>query len=203
MIAVTIAVGTAYQQMAKLAVESCKKNVGLVPIVISETPCKPAWYKLRLLDLFPGETILYFDADARFLRPWDVSVFEDTPWPVVVQDWPSTARNEDCGRYKIDRDRYFASGLWIANWRHRVIWRAAREIGEKPDYRTQFKYEQTALNTACQRTEIPLTFLPRQNWWIATLDHRAPVDTVTVALGGELNGPDREAYDQAIRRAAA
>lgn len=203
MIAVTIAVGKEWEAIASLAVASCRAMTGLNPIVITETPGErdPAKAKLRLLDQFPGQTVLYFDADARFLRQWDPQLFEGTPWPVVVQDWPSRARDTDCARYGLDPQRYFASGFWISGPAQREVWAEARRIVAAADYRTAFKYEQSALNAACQRARSPLTILDRRHWWIATLDHRAPADTVCVALGGALDGPDRPAYDEAIRRA--
>jgi len=113
MIAVTIAVGDQYERLAEAAAESCERFTGLKTHIIRQTPgeSSPARYKLQLLRLFPGETVLCFDADARFLWPWDVPAFVDQPWPVVVLDWPSDARDEDCRQYGIAPSRYFASGL--------------------------------------------------------------------------------------------
>lgn len=202
MIAATIAVGREWQAMAELAAESVRRYLGLDPVIITQidTP-KPSQYKLRLLDLFAGETVFYFDADARCLAPWDVQQFDGTPWPVVVQDWHSHARDTDCRTFSIDGHRYFAAGFWIAGPRQRDIWRNALEIATEANYRTAFKYEQSALNTACQRADSPLVFLDKRHWWITTLNHRAPADVKTIALGGALDGPDRRAYDEALRRA--
>ena len=203
MIAVTIGVGDKYREMAELAAASVRRHTGLQPVIITETPGEPvpARWKLRLLDLYPDQTVLYFDGDARLLRPWNVAVFEGTPWPVVCQDWSSGARTADCKAFRIDPDRYFASGFWIAGPAQRDTWRRALIIATDPGYTTAFKYEQSALNTACQRMGSPLVFLDRRHWWIATIDHPAPLDTVCVALGGALDGPDRIAYDSAIARA--
>ena len=204
MIAVTIAVGDGYHELAVLAVESCRAMTGLYPVVINDTgDCQPAKFKLRLLEMFRGETVLYFDADARFLRPWNVCEFENLSWPVVVLDWPTKARDADCAAFEIDPTRYFASGFWIANQRHAAVWTEARQIVESPRYETRFKYEQTALNTAIQRARLPLTILDRRYWWIPTVADQAPLDAVAVALGGGLNGPNRPSYDAAIRRATA
>jgi hypothetical protein len=203
MIAATIAVGDDYQRAAELAVDSARRCLGLDPVVITDVGGlgKPSMWKLKLLDEFPGETVLYFDADARFLKPWDVREFDDTPWPVVVQDWASGARDHDCRHYGIAGDRYFASGFWIANGRHADVWRTAWEIATASDYATKFRYEQTALNVAVQRARLPLVILDRRYWWIPTLARRAPPDVVTVALGGGFDGPDRPAYDEALKYA--
>lgn len=204
--AVTIAVGPAWEAMAALAAASVRQHLGLEPEIIRDVgDCRqPAKYKLRLLERFRGETVLYFDADCRVLRPWLWEQFEDCRWPVVVLDWPSRARDQDCRGFRIDADRYFASGFWIANARHqshRDAWAAARTIAEDPTYRTAFKYEQTALNCAVQRAGLPLTLLDRRHWWITTLDHPAPQDVAQIALGGALHGPDRAAYDAALEAA--
>jgi len=202
MIAITIAVGAKYEAAAKLAVDSCEKMTGLRAFTLRNTgACPPAKFKLCLLELLPLETILYFDADARFLRPWDPHQYEDSPAVVTVLDWPSAARNVDCDAFGIDRNRYFASGFWIANARHHAAaWAAASKIAFAPDYRTAFKYEQTALNAAVQRAELPVTNLDRRYWWIPTRDHPAPPDVVTVARGGDAP-EDQIAYDEAVRNA--
>lgn len=202
MIAITIAVGAKYEAAAKLAVESCEKMTGLRAFTLRNTgACPPAKFKLRLLELFPLQTILYFDADARFLRSWDPRQYEDSSSVVTVLDWPSAARNDDCTTFGINPSRYFASGFWIANARHHAAaWAEARKIAHDPDYRTSFKYEQTALNTAVQLAGLPVTNLDRRYWWIPTRDHPAPPDVVTVARGGDAP-EDQIAYDEAVRNA--
>lgn len=203
MIAVTIAVGDEYQALARLAVESCRRCTGLDPIVITDTEgVLPAFYKLRLLDIFPGETVFYFDADARFLRPWDVHEFANHPYPIAVLDWPSEARRIDCERYGLEQYRYFASGFWIANDAHSGVWRAAAKIAFSESYQTAFKYEQTALNTAVQHAALPITILDRRFFWVPIHERAAPQSTYTVALGGSADGPNRKFYDEAIARAA-
>lgn len=198
--AVTIAVGPHYREAGQKAAESCRRYLGLDPAVITDTgDARPAVFKLRLLDLFPSETVLYFDADARFLRPWDVSGFADQPWPVAVLDWPSSARDADCGRYNIDPARYVASGFWIANRRHIGIWRKAFELATSPDYVTAFKYEQTALNVSLARSQTPITVLSRRYFWVPTRDRPAPASAVAVAMGGDAP-EDRAAYDEAVSR---
>lgn len=204
MIAVTIAVGEAYQRMAALAAASVKKHLGLEPVIITDVNTHaPAFSKLALLHRFPGETILYFDADTRILRPWpwDVRKFDHHPFPVVTLDWPSAARDTDCARFKIDPGLYFSSGFWIANFSHVDVWEAAAEFALSPGYATDFKYEQTALNVAVQRAALPLTILDRRFFWVPTVGRPAPLSTWSVGLGGALDGPDRPAYDAAIKRA--
>lgn len=202
MIAITIAVGAKYEAAAKLAVDSCERMTGLRAFTLRNTgACPPAKFKLRLLEMFPLQTIFYFDADARFLRPWDPRQYEDSSSVVTVLDWPSAARNDDCTTFGINPSRYFASGFWIANARHHAAaWAEARKIAHAPDYRTAFKYEQTALNTAVQRAGLQVTNLDRRYWWIPTRDHPAPPDVVTVARGGDAP-EDQIAYDEAVRNA--
>lgn len=204
MIAVTIAVGPKYEAAAALAVHSCREATGLNPFTIRNCgACPPAKLKLRLLEMFPRESVLYFDADARFLRPWDPRQYEGSPAVVAVLDWPSAARNADCAAFNLDARSYFASGFWIANAKHHAAtWAEARKIAFATDYRTAFKYEQTALNAAVQRGDVPVRFLDRRHWWIPTAAHQAPPDVIAVAMGGDA-WQDREAYEAAIRNARA
>lgn len=198
---VTIAVGEYFRRQADLLVASVRKHLGLETTVVTHTyGVQPAKYKLRLLYDFLPETILYLDADARVLRPWDTARFDEHPYPVVCLDWPSRARDADCEAYAIDPDRYFASGFWIANHRHRTVWDAAFDIATAHTYSTRFKYEQTALNVAAQMGRLPLTILDRRYCWIPTVKHPPPPDCLQIAFGGD-SPRDRALYDAAVRAA--
>ena len=164
MLAVTIGVGHHYAAEAETASATVRWSTGLETVVLTATPGEPvpAFYKMRLLDMFPGETILYFDADTRFLRKWDVVRHDGSPAFRAVLDWPSTARNTDCKAFALDASRYVNTGIWIASPHHAPVFRLADRICHASDYATEFQYEQTALNAALQRLGVPMIFLDRR-----------------------------------------
>lgn len=205
MIAATIADGTAYRELAELAAESVRKHTSLETVVLSpsELPGKlrhPAYAKLLLLRQFTGESILYFDADTRFVRDWDVSALADIDHFAAVADLPSKAKEIDCKRYKLDPVWYVNCGLWIASQRHAAALEAALHLANDPAYWTAFRYEQTALNVALQRHRVPIRLLdPRYNWICAT-NHPPPPDvTVLHIAGGSLQSRNRAVFERALR----
>jgi lipopolysaccharide biosynthesis glycosyltransferase len=204
MIAVTIAVGEQYQCLAEAAADSCQRYTGLDVHVIRDAPgeSQPARYKLQLLRLFPGETVLYFDADTRFLRHWGVRGLDDFPAFAAVLDMPSAARDDDCRRYGIDPQKYVNSGIWIANARHAEAFALADQICHSPDYRTSFRYEQTALNVAIQRLNVPVVFLERRCNAICDPACKMPADPVVVhRAGGKPGGDHERIFERTIRNA--
>jgi lipopolysaccharide biosynthesis glycosyltransferase len=204
MIAVTIAVGDQYQRLAEAAATSCERYTGLATHIIRQTPgeSKPARYKLQLLRLFPGQTALYFDADTRFLRPWDARGLDDIAAFAAVLDMSSAARDHDCSRYGIDPQRYFNSGIWIANARHAEAFAVADQICHAPDYRTGFRYEQTALNVAIQRLNVPVVFLDRRYNAICDPACKMPAEPVVVhRAGGKPGGDHERIFERTIHNA--
>jgi lipopolysaccharide biosynthesis glycosyltransferase len=200
MLAVTIASDAAYLRMAQAAAASVRWSTDLATVIVRhEGPEPAAFRKLQLLDEYPNRTILYFDADTRFLRRWDATVYEDQPYVVAVRDVHSTqAVAQDCRRYALQADTYSNSGLWIANQRHAYVWRLADQIRKAGDYQTAFRYEQTALNAAIQQQQTPVLLLdPRYNWTCKT---PPPADAVVIhCAGGSLHSRNRAIFERAIR----
>ncbi len=207
MIAVTIAVGRYYQDLAREAAASVEWSTGLRTSVITETngEKRPSNFKLRLLDWWPDETVLFFDADTRFLRPWNVSMFDGLQAFAASLDMPSSALDADCARYQIKPERYFNAGVWFANRRfHKQAFDFADTLVHSPQYVTRFQYEQTALNVAIQRFQIPLLELPRR--YNALCDPKTPIpdDAVVVhRAGGRSDGPHEKIFRKAIQDAGS
>jgi len=206
MLAVTIGVGHRYAVEAEEAAETARWSTGLETIVLTATPGEltPAFYKLQLLDMFPGETILYFDADTRFLRRWDAGRHSDSPAFRAVLDWPSGARNGDCEAFGLDRSRYINSGLWIASPHHVEAFRLADQICHADDYSTQFQYEQTALNSALQRLGVPMIFMHRRYNAICSprrlRSGEFPADPVVLHRAGVGAAGNREMFAEILAR---
>jgi hypothetical protein len=205
MIAVTIAVGERHEQLAEQAAASVEWSTGLRAYVLRETPgeWQPAKYKLKLLEMFSSESVLYFDADTYFVRKWDVRQFDGDTEFIAVRDMPSGARDADCYRYDIDRERYFNSGIWIANNRnHGRAFHLAHVLCHSPTYQTRFKYEQTALNVAIQRLAVPVRFLDNRYNWLCDPKVKRPDEPVVIHMGGgRFGGPHERIFNEAIEHA--
>jgi hypothetical protein len=202
---VIVAVGPAFERLAELAATSLRRYTGADPVIIREAPAgrPPAAAKLGLLDLFPGETVLFCDADTRCVRPWDLSPWESFRGFAAVRDLPSKAKQQDCERYGLDPSRYFNTGVWIAGSNCLPVFRDAAELMDSPDYRTAFRYEQTALNVALQRSAVSSQILDRRYNAICRQDELFPDDAVLLhCAGGCLHGPNRVLFEKAILDAA-
>jgi lipopolysaccharide biosynthesis glycosyltransferase len=202
MIAVTIAFGDAYIRLAELAAASVRSMTGLETHVLQDAhgAAVPVYVKLRLLELFPGQRVLYFDADTRFVRPWDPAAVSGRF--AAVLDKSSNERDADCRRYGIDKARYFNSGLWIAGPECSLAFRWAWDLVHKPGYKTGFKYEQTALNAGIQRYAVAVDLLDRRYNAICSPETPPPPDAVVLhCAGGTLHGRNRAIWEKAIRDA--
>jgi lipopolysaccharide biosynthesis glycosyltransferase len=204
MIALTIASDLAYLRLAFAAAKSVRWSTGLEAEVVRHYEDSPAAFrKLAILDEYRDQTVLYFDADTRFLQRWDVSGYDDRPYVVAVRDVGNPeAIAADCRRYKLQPEAYLNTGLWIANQRHAEAWQLADQIRQTPDYKTAFQYEQTALNAAIQQQQTPVLILDRRYNW--TCDTIPPPDSVVIhCAGGSLHSrPNRPIFERMIRERA-
>lgn len=205
MIAATIGVGEHYERLAEEAAASVEWSTGLRAYVIRETPGEttPSLYKLRLLEMFSAESVLWFDADTRFIRKWDVSSLANRHEFFAVLDMPSGARDSDCRGYGIAPQRYFNAGIWIANSAsHARAFAFANALCHSPHYSTRFQYEQTAMNVAMQRLKIPCVWLdPRYNY-ICDPKVPRPDDPVVIhRAGGKIGGIHQQTFEREIRDA--
>jgi hypothetical protein len=197
MIAVIVAVGELYRSMAQRAAASVRRMTGLDCVVLSNPPAKkPAFGKLLVFRQIRG-TVLLLDADTFITAPWDVSSFEGTEALVAVADLPSKSRDLDCAHYSVDPEKYFNSGVIIANSEHHTnLFEAAYSEAISSDYRTHFRFEQTALNVAAQRASVSLKLLPRRYNWVPLPG--APMPDDLVVLHGA--GGGRAAIEALINR---
>jgi hypothetical protein len=209
MLAVTIGAGPRYAAEAETAAATVRWSTGLDTVVLTATPGEPipAFYKLRLLDMFPGESILYFDADTRFLRKWDVARHDGSPAFRAVLDWPSAACRGDCRTFSLDASRYVNTGIWIASPHHAAAFRLAGEICHAADYSTRFQYEQTALNAALQRLGIPMIFMDRRYNAICSprrlRSGEFPADPVVLHRAGAGCVTSRDMFEAILQREEA
>jgi hypothetical protein len=182
MIAVTIAVGSSYVRRAEVAAESVRKHTGLEAIIVRDpNPNYPsAFGKMRLLERFDCP-IFYFDADTVMVRPWDPSEIQQFS---ASLDFKSRARDMDCSRYNILPGLYFNTGVMIMLPEHKPVMLEALEIAISPSYRTAFRFEQTAINVAVQRSGIEVNYLPRKYNAMCRQGRPMPGDAVILHAAG-------------------
>jgi len=204
MLAITIADSVAYRRMAELAAASVRDHTGLETRIVEPAAGVPAAVaKLLLLQDWPDQTIVYFDADTRLVADWDLRPFDQRPYFAAVPDLLSDALTADCKRFKLDPVRYVNSGVWIANQRHAAAFAWAYQFATDKSYRTSFGWEQSALNAALQRHQIPLHFLDRRYNWICRQDNPPPPDAVLLHVaGGSLHSDNRSIFERALRERA-
>jgi len=161
--AVTIAVGDRYRTMAERAAGSVHRCTGLEPIIVDQVPAGGCvlCYKLTMLERFGG-TILWFDADTYFVRPWDVSRFDGCREIVAVRNPMGRTVGRDVRRFHLPAESYINTGLFFATAAHHagVFAEALRIAGENSFHRKTKLCDQTALNVAVQRSHAPLCLLP-------------------------------------------
>jgi hypothetical protein len=202
---VIVAVGPAFARLGELAAESLRRYTGADPVIVREAPAgrPPAAVKLQLLDMFPGDTVLFCDADTRCVRPWDLSPWESFRGFAAVRDLPSRARQQDCDYYHLDPALYVNTGFWFAGPDCVPVFRDAAELMRSPDYRTAFRWEQTALNVALQRSAVAVQLLERRFNAVCAPTFPPPADAVLLhCAGGCLHGPNRVLFEKAILDAA-
>lgn len=168
MIAVTIGVGPTWQTVAELAAHRCQKMTGLHTVVLGDEALsrhgleKPHHLKFRLFDEFPKvDTILYFDADTIFLRPWDVRDHRRTSEFICVPDLSTenVVINESRS-IGISPGSYFNSGLFIASrTHHERMFHLAEELSGQ--LHSTF-HDQTYLNAARDRLGLTARYLDRK-----------------------------------------
>lgn len=125
---------------------------------------------------------------------------EDIPAFAAVLDMPSEARDDDCRRCGIDPQKYVNSGIWIANRRPAEPFALADQICHAPDYRTGFRYEQTALNVTIERLNVPVVFLDRRENAICEPAFKMPDEPVVVhRAGGKPGGDHERIFERTIR----
>jgi len=204
MIAATIGVGKAHARMARLAADSAAEATGLDVHVLTEVPDdvrSPAMYKLRLVERY-RQTVLFFDADVRFLRPWPaIESYDDREAFFASKHDPTAAVQRDCTKNDLDQARYFYSGLWIANERHLAMFAEADRLGSSPNYRTEFAYEMTALNMAAQRQGVVVQFLAPHLHAVCDPAVDLPADPVCLHIAGRsLQGINRAIFERELFR---
>lgn len=204
MIGVTIGIGRAYREMAELAAESVRKWTGLdVDVITDAAGMRAAEVKLTLLERY-SETVFYFDADTRMVNAWpELREYEGRESFIASKHDASEALDRDCEHYKLNPDRFFYAGLWIANRQHAAAFKHAIELCQSDYYRTSFGVDQTALNVAMQRFDVDFQPLPWERHVVCAPEnlHKIPADASVLHIAGaHLQGENRKIFEREILR---
>jgi lipopolysaccharide biosynthesis glycosyltransferase len=166
MIGVTITSGDKFHDLTKEAVRRFKKYTGIKTVIVFDTDITGRnvyLTKLRLHTFF-NQSFVFFDSDLWFVDHCNLTQFDNLESFVAVKD---VGRNseadfpiEDCYINGIDNNIYFNSGFFIANAADQKQKNAFDYASQLTDRVTNLDFgEQTYLNTAIQRKQIPITFL--------------------------------------------
>lgn len=125
MTAVTIGVG-AWRQSAELAAARAAEHTGLNCVVLgddvwerySDRYDNPAYLKLHLFDLVDAENLLYFDADAIHLNPWNPRSLANQPAFAAVHDEFVSTIPHAAREAGVPLCEYFNAGVFVANRTH-------------------------------------------------------------------------------------
>ncbi len=168
MIAVTIGIGRDYQRLAELAAESCRAATGLETLILDESHYRkygivgsPMLLRYHLVDEFPNvDSILHFDADMVFMKPFDAHRLANSGALVAVRDCYSQPWIRSAAQaIGISAKTYFNGGFLVMDpRRHGPLLRLARNYERTATVGFQ---AQCALNWARMITDEPVNYLPK------------------------------------------
>jgi hypothetical protein len=169
MIGVTV-VTPAYKHLEKEAVRRFRKFTGLPVQVIRCKDDQGFFAKLELDRECPRTRIVFFDVDYWLLRPMSPQQWCPMSW-VAVQDSavynPHAFPHTDCESHRLDKRRYFNSGMFTCNLvvpQHRQVFQEARRMRRRvvsgKDPAPVDVTDQYYLNAAVQKLNPSVGLMP-------------------------------------------
>lgn len=162
MIAVTIGCGRPWNFLAMKAADSCVRSTGLSTYVLGEHHAQkygirhPHHLKFHLFEEFPeADSILYFDADCLFLKPWKVP----NDGFYAIEDNMHGSLLEESKSVGIGDTGYFNSGIMVLPKSASTALVTARHLSESV---ASIFRDQTYLNMAIREHGIPVNWLDRR-----------------------------------------
>jgi hypothetical protein len=190
-IAVTIGIGEVYEHLADLAGRSCSRHTGLPVYTIGQEAVdrykssRPDLLKFEIFEEFAtADTILYFDANAIFIREFDVLKFVNVPAIVCIKDlWDMPWVIGEARALRIKPQEYFHGGILILNrvW-HKPMLEYAKKLVKK--WLPAEWAGQNAINGARAEMGVPVHFLSKAYNYLRFEDTSFP-EKVTI---GHVNG---------------
>jgi hypothetical protein len=174
LLAVTIGIGAEHQALAAEAARRMR-HFARVDVhvlgrreLIRTAVADPNHLKFHLFDLVDAQNLLYFDADAFCLRPWNPRLWLNRPEWIAVRGFWFDPRVRRLGEFYGFGDETFNGGLFLINRRHhqRVL-RLAQTI-QPGDNRFPGldNPDEIAFSAALAALQVPIHFLDRRFNWI-------------------------------------
>lgn len=180
MIAVTIGVGSPFDEMAQCSANRLRALTGLKTYVLDRDTMHKwidsreinRWgsvsctiLKFKLFEIFPNvESILYFDADLVYLRKWEPRILSGAESFICVRDhWFHPYIQAEACRAGMPADAYFNIGFFIASRRYHA--ESLQAALGRLDFVYEIKsplFEQTALNRTLYDLRTPIQYLDRR-----------------------------------------
>lgn len=158
MVGVTIADTPKFYKMAQLAAQSVEKHANIPTHIITQGKASASWlWKFELWDMFPNDTVFFFDADTIMVKDVDLTPFDNQTKFIAVKDQYIT-EHSDLTTCNLDANIYFNSGVMFFNQQHKEI---ANWVQTKRKIRpliTGF-FDQSYFNKAVQELAIPLRLI--------------------------------------------
>lgn len=143
-----------FASLAFEAQERFEASTGLPSICVRTPVEKNYLVKLELARMFKGQTVVYFDADLWFIKKADLSIFEDKEAFLAARDPGIYDKSHfpmhDSRNMGLDLERYFNSGFFIWNDRHKPLFERATQIYRQNKATLKDFGEQSVLNAAAQ-----------------------------------------------------
>src|SRR5436305_9020342 len=140
LLGVTIGVGPEHARLAEQAAQRMRRFTGVKVRILDEQDLirsglrDPIDLKFRLFDLVNAENVLFFDADAFCLRPWDPRVHLDQREWVAVRGFWFDERVRRLGRVYGFGEETCNSGLFLCNRTHHArVLRLAEALQPEDD----------------------------------------------------------------------
>jgi len=191
-VAVTIGVGR-FEHLAQRAADEMRQMTGLETVVLGPDHFAasklehPSFLKFRLFDLVDAENIIWFDADMVPLAPWSPQEFFGSPALIAVRDRMLGSVFQEADTWEIRPEEYFNAGLFIANAKAHKHWLQTAESLRFA--RPTLLQDQSPLNAARVRLQIPLKLLDRRYNWLGFGSNSLSLD-MPVYMAHKL-APDR------------
>ena len=199
-VGVTIGIGDECRRMAACATQRFEAMTGLSTVILgqehlAQTGCSsPLDLKFFLFDFVQADTIVYFDADTRIMRPWNLEPLVDRPEFMACRTFWFDKRVERLGQLYGFGARAISGGFFICNRKaHADVLRLARAIQPLDDhYPGLSNPDEIAINSALHILRRKIHFLDRRFNWLqygrGNLANRAGV-VVAHACATELKKP--------------
>src|SRR4051812_24904802 len=174
LVGVTIGVGAEHARLAEETAGRMRRFTGVEVRILGDrdlgrSGCRdPNHLKFRLFDLVDAGSVLYFDADAFCLRPWDPRPLAGRPDWVAVRGFWFDERVRRLGEVYGFGDDIIQGGLFLCSREYHARVLRLAEALQPPDdtFHGLMNPDEVALSTALKVLGVRVLFLDRRYDWL-------------------------------------